>query len=267
MNNFKINIDRKKLDPEYIQSKQNFNEVLNQVAIANTSIFKSTWFYGTVGLATIAVIITVSLSNSQNPSNDKIITKDKISAQKPNTPLLASVTPTNKVVYDSAPVIHKKPKVQRNVKKAEVNTRQTEPLPQPVETTIVEEREPVYMVDGRQVTKEQLQELQNQKKIKPKSYMPNFSGVYNGEIAYSNMCGGELRVNDDVKISSFSIQYSSRYGDKTHHVDGNVLPESVCREIRELNIDQMIYVTNIIGRDSLGANHSFVAMNLTVVME
>ncbi len=78
MKKLKINLDRPYLNSEKIESKQNFNEVLNGSEKLKKPIWKKPWFYGPIGVASILFLITIGvdkeISNSNINLNDKTIT-------------------------------------------------------------------------------------------------------------------------------------------------------------------------------------------------
>lgn len=60
----KFNLDRKPLDSSYIQSKQDFDKVINGYRAMKPPIWKNPWFYGPAGLASLALILTVTFQNN-----------------------------------------------------------------------------------------------------------------------------------------------------------------------------------------------------------
>lgn len=84
MSNRKMNLDRPGLSSEQIRAKQNFEKVLSNHYLPKPTVWKSPWFWGPTGLASVGIAIMMSISyiNSQNNSND----------QK-TTPLTASELP------------------------------------------------------------------------------------------------------------------------------------------------------------------------------
>ena len=63
MERIKTILDRKPMSSEYINSKQDFNTVLSGVQKVKTPMYKSGWFYGTVGLATVAIVERASVAS------------------------------------------------------------------------------------------------------------------------------------------------------------------------------------------------------------
>lgn len=271
MNRFKINVDRKIPETEYIQSKQNFKEVLNQVAATNTSIWQSTWFYGTVGLASLAVITTFAFltpkeSNAYDAKNTpatQITTTHKHEVLADASTASAFAHSHTEELQPVVPVGHSSTtKKTSSVKKYKVKPVVTETTEVAVEEELpikpeVVEKIPTGVPDTEVVPRTN----------SGRPGIPNISGVYNGEIKMAELCDGKIEVSRELLISSFLIQYSSRLGDRSQQVKGNHITPEICEEIRALGVDQMIFVTNIIAEDLQGDKHMVIPMNFTVVME
>ena len=72
MKKLKVNLDRPYLNSDKIESKQNFNEVLNGSEKFKIPTWKKPWFYGPIGVATILFLITIGLDKEISNSNKKI---------------------------------------------------------------------------------------------------------------------------------------------------------------------------------------------------
>ena len=268
MNNFKLNVDRKVPDSEYIQSKQDFKEVLNRVAAAKTSIWHSTWFYGTVGMASIAILTTVSFlipdktntyGTNLTPEKNQIAT-----TQKHEVPADVKTAGAFSHADVEVALIQSPRDVRKhlgNSKKQTVPEVTPKKAVQSVEQKL-DENALSETVASAPMTQKVVQEVRH-----TRPGMPNISGVFNGELEFSSLCEGAVEVNENVTVSSFLIQYSSRFGDRSQQIEGNKITPEVCREIEELGIDQMIFVTNITGYDASGKKYMVIPMNFTVVMD
>lgn len=73
MTNRKINLDRPHISSEEIQAKQNFDHVFSKFQAIKTPIWKSPWFWGSTGLASVATAVVIGLSSAQTntQTNDK----------------------------------------------------------------------------------------------------------------------------------------------------------------------------------------------------
>ena len=62
MENFKVNLNRPEPDKGKIQAKKDFNSFHN-AHFPKPTVFKSKWFWGVSGIASIAVVVTVTMSS------------------------------------------------------------------------------------------------------------------------------------------------------------------------------------------------------------
>ncbi len=68
-----MNLDRPNLNSEQISARQNFDQVLSKHLLSKPPVWKSPWFWGPTGLASIgiALFFSVNYLNSQNETHDK----------------------------------------------------------------------------------------------------------------------------------------------------------------------------------------------------
>jgi len=71
MKNRKINLDRPRIDSNEIQSHMDFNRVLENFNIMSRPFYKSTWFLGTTGLASLGLIIGGTIA-FQDPNSHEV---------------------------------------------------------------------------------------------------------------------------------------------------------------------------------------------------
>jgi hypothetical protein len=100
----KFNLDRKTLKPDYISSKQDFNQVVKNFNADKVPIWKSPWFYGPAGLATLALLIgLVSYNNSTSYENNDTLKPSKItyaSSLPDDTPCIKPVSETTDLAFE-----------------------------------------------------------------------------------------------------------------------------------------------------------------------
>ena len=75
MKKLKIILDRKPMNSNHVASKQDFNQVLNEFKKLKPPIWKNPWFYGPVGLASLTLLMSISIVNSKEIINDNTSTK------------------------------------------------------------------------------------------------------------------------------------------------------------------------------------------------
>lgn len=74
MKKLKINLDRPPLESKHIESKQNFDHVLNGFKQLKPPIWKNPWFYGPVGVASVALVLSMGLINAKNDTHENTST-------------------------------------------------------------------------------------------------------------------------------------------------------------------------------------------------
>jgi hypothetical protein len=75
MEKFKMNLDREPLSSERIQHYQDFNRLKNEYIHSKKTIWKSPWFWGTGGIASLLLIAsTTSLFHEKNSMHEEKIT-------------------------------------------------------------------------------------------------------------------------------------------------------------------------------------------------
>jgi hypothetical protein len=69
----KINLDRAPISSDKIESKQDFEHVLTNYKLIKPSFWTNPWFYGPVGLASLAIVVSLLMNNvNSNPeANEK----------------------------------------------------------------------------------------------------------------------------------------------------------------------------------------------------
>lgn len=257
MKHFKINVGRKKLSSEYIESKQNFDSVLNGVKILQPSFWKSVWFYGTVGMAGVATVIGYKFYNSENQLNETIITQDIINPKDvalnndyvKETSIIYQVSQTTAV---SESQIQEKVAVGKQKEQVASNIGKVTP-------------KEVFDDKKTEISLEEISEPEAPKVKKPvRNSMPSISGVYNGDISWEVFKDGVVFIGEDVSVKQFSIQYTTRLGDKIISVKGDRIPTEVASELEALGLNQTIFITNVVAGDNQGSAMRFVSMDLNL---
>ena len=76
MKKLKINVDRPQIKSEDIASRQNFDKVLDGYQKLKPPIYKNPWFYGAIGVASLAILLTIGSLNSKTDTNENKITSN-----------------------------------------------------------------------------------------------------------------------------------------------------------------------------------------------
>lgn len=259
MKHFKINVGRRRLSSEYIQAKQNFDSVLKGVRSSQPGIWKSPWFYGVVGMTSMAAIVGYYFYQTQNKINETIITQNTSAKEEveSNLPTLAVNLPTAQVGYAPAETGHFELKMEGKEKRQEKRGAEIDIAP----------REETLALTPVQQVADVPAEVEKNATVKKKAVrnsLPSISGVYNGDISWENFKNGEVFVGEGLNVRQFSIQYTTRLGDKTISVKGSRIPDDIVSELENLGLNQTIFITNVIAGDDTGELMRFVSMDLNL---
>ncbi|MCO5260689.1 MAG: hypothetical protein M9916_11140 [Crocinitomicaceae bacterium] len=254
MGNFKINLDRKKLTKDYIDSKQNFESVLTKIKTSNsTSLISKGWFYGAIGFASVAIALGIYFSKNSQPidSNDQIVqnvdyVSSAVDVAVPTENLNNTVT-TPTVEISTMQTSKKSPVAE----KITVKPKQNVDLGEKQTTKAKEEQQKV-------------EENNQNPKTTLKNTVPSISGVFNGDISWENFKNSEILIADGYRIKQFSLYYTSRAGDKTVTIDGSKVPQNILNEIENIGLNQRVYVTNILAINTDNEVVRCLSMDLNV---
>jgi len=83
----KVNLDRTKLSSGYIERKQDFKGIVSQAKILKPIEWKSPWFYGAIGLSSVAFasMINFDLDSAYLASEGDQMSKDSQYQNENNT--------------------------------------------------------------------------------------------------------------------------------------------------------------------------------------
>jgi len=259
MDKIKINLDRTKLSSEYIQSKQNFTQITSQ-ALIKSSLFKSAWFYGGAGIASIAGILFIALNSQKKNTYETKITL----AKNELTTKITQISQINSPPKDAgAKGISSKP-----ISQVDSRTELSDNLLAKSSSVLDNEKELLQVGTSHAIAQPIEIAIETKHSTIPKkNRLPNISGFYSGELPLEKLCSKGIEVNEEVQILSFKIQYATVKGDKFLTIQGAHIPSKICKDISELGIDQMIFLTEILGKNETGKIMNFTPMNFTCLIE
>lgn len=255
----KVNLDRQNLSSSYIEKKQDFNHVLKSAKMTKMPTWKSPWFYGAVGLSTVAIVAVVLTENNfKNETNDKTATlkesKNEIEAGKS---------------INTAPSIEKKRTSAKTIvaaynpqftgsfiKVTNGNSLKSELSKDEVLTTI-EEQLPI--------TETPIEKVKEVKLVTKTSFIgqPSIAGIASGVISIEKFKNTSIiESNSSFEITSYEVQYFNGQQDITAVIRSNKIPENIKEQIIENNLDEMIFITGIKGIDENGKIRKLPAINL-----
>lgn len=249
MKKIKTIIDREPLGSDYIASRQNFDQVIQQASQLSVPTWKSAWFYGPIGMAVIAV--TVSVVTIDPASADASVTTasmDKVtpSENEGEKMILASDAQEDKanpVGAETEPVLEQVSHTNHAVQQPQANPRvETQPEPEP----IVETTTPLAE--------------ETNAPSRNKGAFAHIGQYYMGEIPVSAL-DQALECNDEIRIIAFNVHFNTLNGTETAPIIGNKIPAKIIEAIKQHNIGYMITFTDIKGKTAEGKVVSLLPMN------
>ena len=256
MEKIKTIVDREPVSSDYIEAKQDFGQVLSQVKNLKPPVWKTAWFYGPVGMAVVAVIISATTINptTERPTENASVTvQDKLIEQL-NQP--ESITTVQVASVHESTDYHSENPMPSQVKHPVTTTQEranNESSSQPVVEEPEELTSTVLPVE---------EETQPEVAVKKKNMFPHIEGYFNGDIPVSILSSEKgIQLNEDIKVVAFDIHYESLNGTETAAIVGNTIPKQVIDKIKRYNMGYMVFITDIKGVDRNGKVLSLPSMN------
>jgi len=251
MNKLKINVDRPKMSSNEISNKMNFENILISHKIMAKPFYKSTWFFGVTGLATISLIAASvytlnqegdELHHSSQIANNVSVLKNEVNLIENNVIELNINEPVKKdqPIENKITLNTKSSKVERNAVKNK-SIKQESPV-------INDKRvsEPIS-----KVANESLNEI-------PKTFSfidlhPRISGKIDGAITKSELMNDNgLTTNSDVEIISFQLHLVEGMTSRVFDSEGNKLNSEMKLAIEKINVGEEVYFEKIKGKATTG---------------
>jgi len=269
MKHFKINVGRKKLTSEYIQSKQDFDMVLKRLQTTSASPWNFIWPYGIGTIASVILIVGIYWF---------YFSEDK-TAQKHGLPLTECLLSdhTQEIFEETDARFY----IQTLSQTEQIQTYAFEKSQQIDVSTKSKKKVITAIKQEQQPNQPVVIELEDKTEIQPvlmdttklsevidadqqSVSFPTISGIHSGNIQWEEFEEGSIEVNEDLTICAFSIQYTSRRGDKTVSVTGHQIPSDVIFDLRNIGLDQKVFITNVIANNSKGERSRLVSMELNL---
>lgn len=239
----KVILDRSKLSSTYIEQKQDFKNVLTNVKLTKTPTWKSPWFYGAVGLSSVA-IIAISLSSF---TNEKSLYEKKATLEK-HPIIIAGATSFSDTDKDVSDVVKYKTEKELIPESKLIST-----------ISPIENQQEIVKVN-EVVAPSEFKNKQNH------SGLPSINGIFNGNITKNDFQLSKLiESNSSLEIISYKVQYYNGEDDIVAHVKGNSIPADIVDDINTYNSGQMLFFTEIKGANDKGEISYLPSMNLKLI--
>lgn len=250
-------LDRESMSSEYIKGKQDFDNVLKAHKAMKPPLWKSAWFYGPVGLAVVAVTLSVSNLTTKNPIDDKKTTFSQQSAVENMTPTTYLAKVPNHSIVEKAP---KKKTIEPITLPKQLNI-EVKPTEDSEESEISSESlEIVELPITEKVVK--TVEVKESSNKAVKNMMPRIAGVFTGKISIEQLADENGLVSETCKIVSYVIQYNNGMDDVSERVSGDKISPMLLMRLKRFNLNGYVFITQIRGVDEEGRSQILPSMNL-----
>ncbi len=252
MNKLKINVDRPKMSSKDISNRMNFEDILSGHNLMAKPFYKSAWFFGVTGLATISLIAgsvytlnqegdelyrnyqitdnSLSIKEEVNLVEDKVIELKLSKTVNSEQPI--ENKPTLKTVNSEAEIsINTNNNLVQDSKKVEANKIESKPV--------------------SKVANESVNDI-------PKTFSfmdlhPRISGKIDGVITKGELLDDNgLTTNTDVEIISFQLHLVEGMTSKVFDSDGNKLNSEMKLALEKVNVGEEVYFEKIKGKATTG---------------
>lgn len=260
MKNVKINLDRPPIDSKSIQANKDFDSLMKNHAIMSKPFYKSTWFLGTTGIASIGLVIGGIISF--NPSNDELAEDVILDNSAP--PEISSSE--NHLIALNSEVIPKTTNqdlVKDTFKFLEHNSTQLDDNTNTLDLNISQNNSnnDELSNDNQEIVdvlshEDKHDEVQDDVKenIDFTAMMPRIGGKINGSISRDELFDNKgITTESDVSVIHFELHLIDGLGGEVLlEEESNQLNDEMKAALKKINQGETIYFENIKGRTGNG---------------
>ena len=268
----KVIVDRANLSSEYIAERQDFNQVLKAHRATKPSLWKSSWFYGPVGLAVIAVTVAAAKFNPSTSVENKKAYEAKITLKEEPS----KITKSTPVLAQALSTPEPEPKPRPESKDIDQVVSTAHPAERkPSEKTIVEPLEnkvefeevngDVETETNQKTIAEESPEVR-EPRIAAKPGVPKIAGVFNGRIKADLICSsGVIEMNEGWYVLSYTIQYYNGIEDVIEKFNTDLIPPKLCSDLKRFNANSPVNITSIVVENLRGERKLVPSMQIIPV--
>ncbi|MBK6524385.1 MAG: hypothetical protein IPO32_07350 [Crocinitomicaceae bacterium] len=248
MKNRKMNLDRPPLDQKEIQMGMNFGQLMVSYQAMSKPFYKTKWFFGTAGMASIGLIVGGTFAFQ---SSDKTMDSQANLTITDSPPIsLAEHSEKQELFalnYTESPVFEETKQTEFTSTKEAKHDKKNTPLSIP---------EPLLISSQEQVntdlnSKDESAEVKNTSE--PIDLTPRINGRANGDITREDLLDNKgLTTNADVSIIHFELHLIDGLGGKVFEEESNQLNKEMKEALKNVNQGEMIYFENIKGKTAEG---------------
>lgn len=250
MKNVKINLDRPAVDSKSIQGHKDFGGLMKNHVMMAKPFYKSPWFIGTTGLASISLVAGIVAYNTDDPVPQEVV----LDSQAP--PELT--VPDNRIIAFNADVNPKE--VTDNLvkdtfrysvdlqKSIDDNNNTLEESSSDQSDQSNQNIEPIVDVKIHEDMHDEVQEDASYT-----SLLPRIGGKVNGSISKEQLFDNKgITTESDVSVIHFELHLIDGLGGKVFEEESNQLNAEMKAALKKITSGETIYFENIKGQTDKG---------------
>lgn len=245
MKNRKMNVDRPPLDQKEIQMGMNFGQLMVSYQAMSKPFYKSKWFFGTAGMASIGLIVGGTVAFQSNDDDLR-----HIPALTDSPPMTTQTDNSNAeellaMNYSETPNPEETKNTEFTVVKDKKNDKKNTPviIPEPLDQTV--------STNDNSGSSDEI--AQAKSGFDANDLTPRINGNLNGDITREDLLDNKgLTTNADVSIIHFELHLIDGLGGKVFEEESNQLNQNMKDALKNVNKGETIYFENIKGKTADG---------------
>lgn len=252
MKNIKINLDRPQVDSKSIQAQKDFDGLMKNHTIMSKPFYKSPWFMGTTGLASIGIVVggIVAFNDAEPVPDQQMITNAEAPPEM--------TVPDNQIIQ-----MEPKNSTQDLVKETFAyadyinnNSNEIDDNNSTLETQNNSNQqidEGANLQDNSVVENSGFTHDENHNETSIMDLHPRISGKVNGSISKEELFDNKgITTESDVNVIHFELHLIDGLGGKVFEEESNQLTEEMKAALKKINSGETIYFENIKGKTEEG---------------
>jgi hypothetical protein len=254
MKRLKINLDRPQVDSKSIQARKDFDSLAKNHAMMSKPFYKSPWFFGATGLASVGVIVGSVIVFQDTPESVPDQFTDQLSSVVADAPpqesriIALSVPSEGKSKIDELAKETFSISIQKNViydDNFTLEKLKNNQITEVSEVVIKEKDEPSAEVVE---VKKKTIEMAGVSDLSPK-----IGGKINGSISKEELFDNKgITTELDVNVIHFELHLIDGLGGKVFREESNQLNAEMKDAIQKIGSGETIYFENIKGETERG---------------
>jgi hypothetical protein len=263
MKNVKINLDRPSIDSKSIQAHKDFDGLMKNHAMMSKPFYKSPWFIGTTGIASVSILVGGIVAFNSN--QDQIVQEVPMDSQAPPE----IVVPDNRIIAMNSEIPPKETtellvkdtfKFSNNIQKnvddnnntLDQNNTNTNNNSDNLDETTLMPSEIVELYSHDEKHDDAQDQMKNE--IDFSALMPRIGGKINGSISRDELFDNKgITTESDVSVIHFELHLIDGLGGEVLlQEESNQLNEEMKAALQRINSGETIYFENIKGKTDKG---------------